>query len=427
MKLFALNQRGYNSQRIYEAYKLVEKTIMFLTTDCSNLDSFTISLTIPKNVRDLVSLYHMNNIDTLHPILDHLGYINRSGTWVGITGQVAKQEADVAFVPIGITYDRFSAMHFTPAFSFYQITFFIKGPGKFSDWNAITKPFSMEIWIALFTSAFIFGLFLHLILQKDFISAKNRECWTLRQIFWNLFSTCCGQGLGIEKLKGLASRIMIGIWWLSIVVLITGYSGALMSFMTCPLTESYPRDFEELANFVRNGKYSCGTFEGLASWKYMLESESENTKILKEHILSNNNLMTVPQAMNKMQNERFAFIMSTYVLNQFISKVERHKYIISTDSLHTYIIAYPIRKGFPFKNDISKTVIRLFEAGIAEKLLPLQVEEFQEPSEFQPLSVEDIKSPLLLMVIGYLLCIVGLTMEIIYDKVTKTLTHDNLH
>ncbi|XP_023212720.1 probable glutamate receptor, partial [Centruroides sculpturatus] len=363
----------------------------------------------------------------VHPILDHLGYINRNGTWVGITGQVAKKEADVAFVPIGITYDRFSAMHFTPAFAFYPVSFFIKAPGKFSDWNAVMKPFSMKIWIALFTSAFIFGLFLHLIFQKDFIRAKNGERWTLRQIFWNLFSALCCQGLRIKKLKGLASRIMIGIWWLSIVVLISGYSGALMSFMTCPLTESYPRDFEELAIFVRNGKYSCGTYEGIAFWKYMLESESENTKTLKEHILSNNNLITLPQATKKVQNERFAFIISKYVINQLISKVDRHKYIISTDSLYTHKIAYPIRKGFPFKNDISKIVSRLFEAGIVEKLLPLQVEEFQEPSEFQPLTVEDIKSPLLFMAIGYLLCIVGLTMEIIYKKVTKIPTHDNLH
>ncbi|XP_023241375.1 probable glutamate receptor [Centruroides sculpturatus] len=330
----------------------------------------------------------------VHPILDHLGYINQNGTWIGITGQVANYEADVSFVPLAISYDRFSAMQFTPAFTFQPVIFVIKAPDKLSDWNSITKPFTLEIWIAVFSTTFIFGLFLHSILQIDFI---GEDCWTRRQIFWNLFCTLLGQGFSIKKLKGLSSRIMIGIWWLSIVVLISGYSGALMSFMTCPLTESYPRDFEELAIFVRNGEYSCGTYDGIASWKYMLESKSENIKVLKKNILSNNNLMTVPQAIKKLQNGRFAYISSQYQINQQINKLEKNKYIMSTDSLYTFIAAYPIRRNFPFKKDIRKTVSRLFEAGIVEKLLPIEHEDFHEESEFQPLSVEDIKSPLLFM------------------------------
>ncbi|XP_023241376.1 probable glutamate receptor, partial [Centruroides sculpturatus] len=333
-------------------------------------------------------------IDPVHPILDHTGYINQNGTLMGLAGQVANHEADLSFVIVAITYDRFSKIEFTPAFSFQPIIFFIKAPGKLSDWNAIMKPFTLEIWIAIFSTTFIFGLFLHSILQKDFIGV---ECWTRRQIFWNLFGTLLGQGISIEKLKTLASKIMIGIWWLSIVVLISGYSGALMSFMTCPLTESYPRDFEKLALFVRNGLYSCGTYKGFASWKHMLESKSENIKILKENILSNNNFMIVSQAIKKMQSERFAYISSQYVINQYISKFEKNKYIMSTDSLYTLITAYPIRRNFPFKKDISNTVSRLFEAGIVEKLLPIEHEDFHEESEFQPLSVEDIKSPLLFM------------------------------
>ncbi|XP_067131217.1 glutamate receptor ionotropic, kainate glr-3-like [Centruroides vittatus] len=203
----------------------------------------------------------------VHPIERVFGYKDESGKWYGITGQVANQKADVAFVPVGINYERFSAMEFTSAFSFYPVVFFIKAPDKVYDWNSVTKPFTINVWIAIFSIALIYGLTLYKVLEKDFIAAKTGKRLTLRRVFWNLVCTFLGEGLNLDKVKRFASRFMIGIWFLSIVVLISSYSGTLMSFMTCPLTEPFPRDFQELPVFVRNGEYSCGACKGFLTWK----------------------------------------------------------------------------------------------------------------------------------------------------------------
>ncbi|XP_067121514.1 glutamate receptor ionotropic, delta-2-like [Centruroides vittatus] len=203
----------------------------------------------------------------VHPIEKAIGYKDKSGKWYGITRQVANQEADVAFIPVVVNHERFSAMEFTSVFSFYSTVFLIRAPDKVFDWNAVTKPFTLNVWIATFSIVLIFGLTLYKVLEKEFIDAETGKRWTLRTVFWNLVCTFLGKGLNLEQVKRLASRFMIGIWWLSIVVLVSSYSGALMSFMTCPLTESFPRDFQELAVFVRNGEYSCGTYKGFAIWK----------------------------------------------------------------------------------------------------------------------------------------------------------------
>ncbi|XP_023238033.1 ionotropic receptor 93a-like, partial [Centruroides sculpturatus] len=176
-------------------------------------------------------------------------------------------EADLAFVPVGINYERFSAMDFTSVFTFYPVVFIIKAPDKIFDWNSVTKPFSLNVWIAIFSIVLIFGLTLYKVLKKDFIVDNTGKQWTICTVFWNLICTFLGEGLNLDKVQRFASRFMIGIWWLSILVLISGYSGALMSFMTCPLTESVPRDFQELAVFVRNGEFSCGTYKGFFVWK----------------------------------------------------------------------------------------------------------------------------------------------------------------
>ncbi|XP_023238044.1 glutamate receptor ionotropic, delta-2-like [Centruroides sculpturatus] len=189
----------------------------------------------------------------VHPIENTTGYKDESGKWNGITGQVANQEADVAFVPLGVNLERFSAMEFTSVFTYYRVVFLIKAPDKVFDWNSVTKPFTLNVWIAIFSIVLIFGLTLYKVLEKDFVAAKTGKRWTLCTVFWNLLCTFLSQGLNLEKVKRFASRLMIGIWWLSILVLVSSYSGALMSFMTCPLTESFPKDFQELAVFVRNG------------------------------------------------------------------------------------------------------------------------------------------------------------------------------
>ncbi|XP_023241959.1 probable glutamate receptor [Centruroides sculpturatus] len=291
----------------------------------------------------------------VHPIANHIGYVKLNDTWTGVIGQVINQEADIAFVPTGITYDLFSAMRFSSTLRFSEHVFIITVPDKVSDWNSLMKPFSLDVWIAVFSTVLILGLSLHIIVKKDLIVAKNKKLWTRCRIFWDLFCTLFGQGFDIQNIESFASRFIIGIWWLSIIVLLYAYSGTLMSFMACPITESYPKDFHELATFVRNGEYSCGSNEGLSVWKGIKESKSKDTKILRENILSDNNLMTVPQAIKKVQSERFAYIVSQYVINQYISKLKKNKYIMSTDSLYTFIIAFPICRNFFFKKAISNT------------------------------------------------------------------------
>ncbi|XP_067121493.1 glutamate receptor ionotropic, delta-2-like [Centruroides vittatus] len=364
----------------------------------------------------------------VHPIDYYLGYLNENGTWTGISGKLAYHKADVVFSGMEVNYERFCAMDFSSVYASIPEVFIIKAADKVSDWNSLTKPFSLEIWIAVFLTVFIFGLALHVVLQKELVEKQTRQRWTRCRTLWNLFCTFLGQGLNVETVKRFASRFMIGLWWLSIVVLVCGYSGALMSFMTCPLTEPFPRDFPELAVFVRNGKYSCGTYQGLATWKEILLSKSENIKTLKQNIIENNNLMTVPKAIVKLNKERFAYIMPKFVIVQFISKEEMHKYVISKDYLRTVQIALPIRKNFPFKKNLTNIVTRLFEAGIIEKLLQFNaVESLPSSSQFQALSIEDIKSPLLFMGVGYLLSLMCLTFELMFANIINNINCKKLY
>ncbi|XP_067131597.1 ionotropic receptor 21a-like [Centruroides vittatus] len=172
----------------------------------------------------------------------------------------------MAIVPLYITLDRYSALEFSTAIAFQLTVFVVKAPEIISNWKSIIAPFSITIWILIIVTVIIFGLVLHKVIERDLTAQDMEIYWPRNKIFWSLFSTFLNKGMNLDSIKKFRSRFLIGIWWLSILVLVSSYSGTLMSFMTYPLPKPVPKTFDELADFVNKGEYSCGTSGKSALW-----------------------------------------------------------------------------------------------------------------------------------------------------------------
>ncbi|XP_023229816.1 glutamate [NMDA] receptor subunit 1-like [Centruroides sculpturatus] len=295
-------------------------------------------------------------------------------------------DADKAFIGLLLNPTRFAAVEFTSPLAFHPVTFAIKAPEKIPNWISIIKPFGLHMWIAILSTTLIFGLVLHKVIERDFLPDEVKIFWPRSRVFWNLFCTLVYQGIKLDNVKRFKSRLLVSIWWLSVVVLISSYSGTLMSFMSCPITESVPKTFDELAIAVKNGEYSCGVTEKSAIWSYIMSSNKKRDKIFKDHILRNNHFLSLSIASEKVKKERFALITNVYRTNKLIQK-DPHAYIISEDVFITYVQSYAVRKGFPFKKELSKTVTRLFEAGIIEKKDYSETSKLLKFSEFPSITI----------------------------------------
>ncbi|XP_023210771.1 uncharacterized protein LOC111613652 isoform X2 [Centruroides sculpturatus] len=152
-------------------------------------------------------------------------------------------------------------------------------------------------------------------------------------------------------MKRFPSRFMIGIWWLSIVILGSSYSGTLMSFMTYPLTEKVPNTFDQLANSILTGEYSCGVASTAILWQAIENSKLKSAKIISNHIIQNNNFMELNKGIERVEKERFALIFSDYVLKKKLWK-NLNNFVFSNDKLFTFMEAYAMRKSFPFRHQI---------------------------------------------------------------------------
>ncbi|XP_067121522.1 uncharacterized protein [Centruroides vittatus] len=127
-----------------------------------------------------------------------------------------------------------------------------------------------------------------------------------------------------------------------------------MSIMTYPLMERVPKNFKELAAAVTRGEYSCGATGGEAIWSAIVNSKSENIKIVRNNIINNGNFLSMSEWTEAVLKGQFAFVCNSDSLRQFVKKKDQNKFLVSEDSLMTFVQAYAMRKKFPFRKDLSK-------------------------------------------------------------------------
>ncbi|XP_023210772.1 glutamate [NMDA] receptor subunit 1-like [Centruroides sculpturatus] len=176
----------------------------------------------------------------------------------------------MAFVGLFLNPTRFAAVEFTSPIVFQPVLFAVKAPEKIPNWISIIKPFGLKMWIAILSTVLLFGLVLHKVVERDFMTDEVGIFWPRSRVFWNLFCTFVYQGINLDNVKRFKSRLLVSIWCLSVVVLISSYSRTLMSFMSYPISESVPKTFDELAIAVENSEYSCGINEKSAIWSYLM-------------------------------------------------------------------------------------------------------------------------------------------------------------
>ncbi|XP_023211691.1 glutamate receptor U1-like [Centruroides sculpturatus] len=335
------------------------------------------------------------------PVDDYFGRLSKNGTWTEMIGKITRDEVDMGVVPIFLRSDLFSITEFSAWVGYQSIVFIAKKPEKFPNWSSIVAPFSYMIWIAIFITFIVFGLALHKVLERDF-SLQDIE------VFWP-------RRINLDCIKRFPSRFMIGIWWLSIVILGSSYSGTLMSFMTYPVTEKIPNTFEQLANSLLRGEYSCGVASRSTLWQTIQNSKLKSAKIISDYIIQNNNFIELSKGIERVQKERFALIYADYVLKKKLRN-NLDNFVFSNDNLFTFMEAYVMRKSFPFRHQIYEITSRIFESGIIEKIDHAEHSRTNRDSEFRELSIQDIISPSLLLILGYLLSLLCIIIERIYIK-----------
>ncbi|XP_067122530.1 glutamate receptor ionotropic, delta-1-like [Centruroides vittatus] len=317
-----------------------------------------------------------------------------------------------------MTNDFIDLVDFSYFVDIHSIGYAVKQRKWKTSWKTITRPFTVQMWILIFVSILLAGLFISLISKFENKLQRNNKFWTVGNGTWFTFTSISKQGSNIDLVIGLSSRLSVGLWLLCCSVLSYSYGETLTSFLTARNYEWIPSNFYELASAVERGEFSCGTF--LSGRNIFFKgAETGVTKTLKYHMDRTQNYMDTENAISEIENNRFAFIENKLYLKQKLKKYFKENLIISEDSLLSFTLAFFVRKEFPFTRRINKIVLHLFEAGIItyhkSKMNPTDYENDQV--DVEPLKLNDVFGSFFLLLTGYLVATICLIVELLIWKI----------
>ncbi|XP_023244152.1 glutamate receptor ionotropic, delta-2-like [Centruroides sculpturatus] len=331
------------------------------------------------------------------------------------------KESDLA-LPLGITYDKLEAIDYSDVIDASRVRFFTSKPKELSKMLAIIFPFGLSIWIALVIAFILTGLCFYLILNWN--SRKNQAKHVkLYDIFWAIFGSFSNKGSSLFEVSGYC-RIMVFGWLIAIFIIVSSYSGGLMSFLAFAGYEYVPETFPELIKEIRNGHYTASYVYNMDLADHFKLATQETPLVLALKKLRTEGKVVKLRSKNDvyehLMKPKHAFI--EYELDGllYVSALGADDYLMSKDSLYIKYEVYGMIKGFPYKKEINIVNRRIIEAGLDEHAHTIQLNLVRneklfmkkDDAAFQPLSIENLIGAFVFLFIGYVLSTLIFLMEL---------------
>ncbi|XP_068154999.1 ionotropic receptor 93a [Drosophila tropicalis] len=124
--------------------------------------------------------------------------------------------------------------NFTQPISVQKYTFITRQPDEVSRIYLFTAPFTQETWgclvgIIIVTAPLLYGINRLAPLEE----LRIRGLSTIKSCFWYVLGALLQQG-GMYLPKADSGRLIVGFWWIVVIVLVTTYCGNLVAFLTFP-------------------------------------------------------------------------------------------------------------------------------------------------------------------------------------------------
>ncbi|XP_023230288.1 probable glutamate receptor isoform X1 [Centruroides sculpturatus] len=285
------------------------------------------------------------------PLELQYGVINENGAWTGMIGMVANNRTDIGVPNAFITTSRLTVVDFGSPYIYYTSNFIVRAPTKLSKETAIIRPFDKYLWLWIFITLTIVGVVIYGIVHIE--ENEIHHYLYFSKIYWWMFSIFIGQASGNDNAL-TKCRCIIGLSRLCFVALLSAYSGMLISHLSFPIFTDVLNKFEELAIKVENGEYECGSMKGSANEALFLKSQEGLLKILGNVMNKNENrCVNMKQALEKVLNEKYAFIFVSHLIQYPVLKAGPENYHMS-EGIFSFPSSISFSKDFPLKKEFQK-------------------------------------------------------------------------
>ncbi|KAJ9589166.1 hypothetical protein L9F63_028050 [Diploptera punctata] len=158
-----------------------------------------------------------------------------NGSWNGLLGLIQRKEAELTSEALTMSPSRTELVDFIAPIKFDKQYLITKRSDVFElNWNSFLLPFSSGIWLAVISIMLVLGITLwvtYKITYKWVGKSEAANPYAFHDVLFYIFGSFCQQGHD-KTPDSMSGRVVYLVSYLTAVVLLAGYSAALISYLT---------------------------------------------------------------------------------------------------------------------------------------------------------------------------------------------------
>ncbi|XP_023221113.1 glutamate receptor ionotropic, delta-2-like [Centruroides sculpturatus] len=275
-------------------------------------------------------------------------------------------EVDLGVCGIGLSYERHKDFSFSSLYLYDKVTFYLRSPRVKPKITAFLYSFSLTLWICILLSLPITSFIVYLLSKYYFKSHRKEQSFF--SILWSLFSSLIYQESSNYLWILTPFRLIFGVWLIYSLIITSSYSGTLVSLLTLPSYEYYPRNFIQLAEACRLNLYECGAVRSQIVHQKIMNGQTDLEKSLALSMIRNkeNEVETLQEGFERVLKRNFAIIIPKGVTQNYVAQFG-DDVVTSDDFLYGLYAGMVFHKNSSFGERLNNIINRLLATGILQK------------------------------------------------------------
>ncbi|XP_072382959.1 glutamate receptor ionotropic, kainate 2-like [Diabrotica undecimpunctata] len=310
-------------------------------------------------------------------------FINTTGKWNGIIGDLIDEVADLAICDLTITKERAEAVDFTGPFMMLGVAILYSKPTKAPpSFFSFADPFAFEVWKLLMVSWIGVALILFVLgrispneWENPYPCIEEPEYLVnqldLRNCIWFITGSIMQQGSEIE-LKSISTRMIAGMWWFFTLLMVSSYTANLAAFLTTEKPDPHFNNLHELVENAEVKKITIGAKAGGATEtflrdKWLADENSDFGKAYQLLLKDKDKIKIIENSdgVTQAQKGYYAFFMEDQSI-QYETQRKCDLYQVN-GKLDEKGYGLAMRKNSTYRSSLSTAILLMQNSGKLEK------------------------------------------------------------
>ncbi|KHJ47258.1 Ligand-gated ion channel [Trichuris suis] len=313
---------------------------------------------------------------TIHEVKDKsYGTPDASGRWSGMIGELIRGEADIAVTSLTISYARSEVIDFSVPFMHLGISILYKKPKRSSpSLLSFLAPLSLDVWMYMGAGYVAVSLMLWLVarmspseFQPQYPDGTGQleNQFSLGNSFWFTIGSLMQQGCDIAP-RAIGTRMVASVWWFFTLILISSYTANLAAFLTVERMEFTITGAEDL---IKQTKIKYGSLNRGSTMQFFKDSKLPTYEKMWAAMKASQPTVFVNssrEGIARVKQGNYAYLMESSMLEFYVERDCDLTQIGGLLDSKGYGIG--LRKGSPYRETISQTVLYLQEKTVIAEL-----------------------------------------------------------